>query len=338
MKLLALALALPAGILLAQTWQPQPTPSKASLRGICAVDSNVVWASGSAGTYLTTADGGRSWHAGQAPDAASLDFRAVHALDGNRAWLLASGPGEKSRIYKTNDGGLHWRLQLANPDPHGFFDALAFWDPTHGIVLGDPVDGRFVIFTTQDGGEHWSRRPTPPAAPAEGAFAASNTALAVRGTGEVWFATGGRGGARVFHSSDAGAAWTVAATPVRSDGPGAGIFSLAFRDALHGIAVGGDYSKPADDTANIAVTSDGGRSWTAPPGARPKGYRSAAAYIAGRNLWIATGTSGTDLSSDDGQSWQPIDSTAYNALAFLASGAGWAAGPAGRIAAFRLAP
>ena len=334
MRLLVFAM-LPA-LALAQSWQPQPAPSKASLRGLCAVDARVVWASGTAGTWLVTADGGQSWRAARVPGAERLDFRAVHALDRNTAWLLSIGTGAQSRIYKTGDGGAHWQLQFTDPDARGFFDGLAFWDAAHGIVVGDPVDGRFAIFTTQDGGAHWTRHSAPPAVPNEGVFAASNSSLAVRGKREAWFATGGPGGARVFHSRDGGVTWTVAATPVRNDGPSAGIFSLAFRDARHGIAVGGDYAKPSQDTANIAITADGGRTWTVPHGARPAGFRSAVAYIAGRKLWVATGTTGTDLSSDHGQSWKPIDAAPYNALAFLRSGAGWAAGPGGHIAVFRL--
>jgi photosystem II stability/assembly factor-like uncharacterized protein len=65
---------------------------------------------------------------------------------------MSSGPGEKSRIYGTADGGAHWSPLYTNPDAGGFFDALAFWDARRGIVLGDPVDGQFVILTTGDGG------------------------------------------------------------------------------------------------------------------------------------------------------------------------------------------
>ena len=58
------------------------------------------------------------------------------------------------------------------------------------------------------------------------------------------------------------------ATPVAT-GPSAGIFSIAFRDALHGIVVGGDYKKETDAIANVATTDDGGAAWCAP---RPSAY------------------------------------------------------------------
>jgi len=308
----------------------------ASLRGVSSASDGVVWASGSGGTYLATTDGGATWRAGTVPGAEALDFRDVHAVDARTVYLLASGPGEKSRIYKTTDSGVHWILQFTNRDPKGFFDALAFWDDRRGIVLGDPVDGEFVILTTLDGGEHWMRQHTPPALPNEGAFAASGTSLIARGRREAWFATGGPSGARVFHSEDGGRTWSVAQTPVRSDAAGAGIFSLAFSDPRHGIAVGGDYSKPAEAQHNIAVTSDGGRTWTEPSGSHPNGYRSAVAFVPDKKMWVAVGTTGSDISYDDGKSWKLFDAGAFNAVSFVSSQNGWAVGPNGRLAEFRL--
>jgi photosystem II stability/assembly factor-like uncharacterized protein len=302
------------------------------------VSDRVVWASGSGGAYLTTTDAGATWRSAIVPGAETLDFRGIRALDARSSYLLSSGPGEKSRIYKTSDSGAHWTLQFTNTDPKGFFDAIAFWDARTGIVLGDPVDGHFVILTTTDGGEHWMRQQTPPAMPNEGAFAASNTCLIVRGHREAWFATGGPGGARVFHSEDGGLTWTVAQTPVRNDAPSSGIFSLAFSDPRHGIAVGGDYAKPAESQHNIAVTSDSGRTWIEPSGTHPNGYRSAIAFVPDKKVWLAVGTTGSDVSYDDGKSWKIFDAGALNAVSFVSSQSGWAVGPKGRIVEFRLSP
>jgi photosystem II stability/assembly factor-like uncharacterized protein len=321
----------------AQNWVAQSSGATASLRGVSAVSPAVVWASGAGGTYLRTLDGGATWHTASVPGAADLDFRSVHALDSQTAWLMSSGPGARSRIYKTSDGGAHWSLLYSNPDASGFFDALAFWDARRGVVLGDPVDGQFVVLTTGDGGQTWQRRNLPPALANEGAFAASNSCLVLRvvhGKREIWFGTGGPSGARVFHSDDGGGHWDVAGTPLRHDSAGAGIFSLAFADVAHGVAVGGDYGKPVDAAANVAVTSDGGRTWIEPAGAHPSGYRSAVAYLAARKVWIAVGTSGSDISRDGGKSWKAFDSGAYNAIGAVGD-AVWAVGPGGRIGKLR---
>jgi photosystem II stability/assembly factor-like uncharacterized protein len=323
------------GSLLAQTWAPQVSNTRASLRGVSAVEARTVFASGSGGTWLATTDGGITWHAAQVPGAETLDFRGIWAIDARTIFLMSAGSGDKSRIYRTGDAGAHWTLLFTNSDPQGFFDAIAFWDAQNGMVVGDPVDGRAEVLTTDDGGATWQHRSPPAALPNEGSFAASNTCLTLLGNREAWFGTGGPGAARVFRSQDGGRSWTVATTPIRNDGNSAGIFSLAFRDAQHGIAVGGDYSKDSEDRQNIALTNDGGRSWAAPPGPGPKGFRSAVAWLPGRKLWIVTGTSGSDVSRDNGKTWTPFDNGAYHAMSFVPSGDGWAVGPQGRIARFQ---
>lgn len=317
--------------LLVLAWAQQRSGTTANLRGLAAVSPQVVWASGTKGTYLVTTDGGSHWRAGTVPGAESLDFRDVEAFDANTAYLLSSGTGATSRLYRTNDGGGHWQLLFTNPDANGFLDALAFWDQRHGIILGDPVDGHFAIFTTEDGWTSWQRGQTPPALREEGAFAASGTCLITQGRRNAWFATGGPGGARVFRSSDRGKSWGVFPTPLSSGAvKSAGIFSLAFSDARRGIAVGGDYQDPRAHTDTIALTVDGGKSWTAPVGEALRGYRSAAVFLA-RDRVIAVGSSGSDISSDGGQHWQAISDVGFNAVAAAGNNV-WAAGAKGIIA------
>ncbi len=246
----------------------------------------VAWASGTHGTYLRTIDGGRTWTPAQVPDAGALDFRAVVAFSADEAFLMSAGPGELSRIYHTTDAGKHWQLQFTNTNPKGFFDSMVFWDARHGVVLGDPIPDesgnlKFEVLQTDDG-QNWrpiASAQLPPAMQGEGAFAASNTCIAiVRGDSDsnVWFGTGGKT-ARVFHSGDRGQSWQVYDTPMVHGPDSAGIFSIAFRDATHGVIAGGDYKRPKDDGPNLAFTEDGGKSWTLPP-LHPRAYFSAVAY------------------------------------------------------------
>ena len=321
--------ALTAVVALGQGWSAQESGTTAELRGVMAVNSTVVWASGSKGTFLRTVDGGATWNSAQVPVAADADFRGLWAFDAQTAILLSIGKGEKSRVYKTADGGTHWDLLYTDPDPDGFFDAIAFWDASHGILLGDPVKGRFLVMTTEDGGVTWKRQKGPSAMSKEGAFAASNSCLIVRGAREAWFATSG---ARVFRSTDGGETWSAAKTPMNR-GDSAGIFSLAFSNGLHGVAVGGDYKNPGSIQGNAALTSNGGKNWTAPQ-TPPHGYRSAVAYFAEKRMWVAVGTSGSDVSIDDGKTWKQFDSGNYNAVNF-SGGAGWAVGPKGAVARFK---
>jgi photosystem II stability/assembly factor-like uncharacterized protein len=315
---------------LALTWTPQISNTKAGLRGLHVVSSQVVWASGTKGTFLVTTDGGEHWRAGVVPGAESVDFRDVEAFDAHTAYLLSIGTGSASHLYLTRDGGESWKLLFTNPDAAGFFDALAFWDPRHGIILGDPVSGHFVIFTTGDGGQSWSRQQTPPALPDEGAFAASGTCLQVSGKEEAWFATGGPGAARVFHSRDAGKSWTVSTTPLSGTTKSSGIFSLVFGGGGRGFAAGGDYQKPQETARTMAVTSDGGKTWNLPATGHLGGYRSGATVLA-NGAAIAVGTSGIDFSETFGATWNTLAAPPLNAVAASPDGAIWAVGPGGIV-------
>src|SRR5262249_30613636 len=162
----------------------------------------------------------------------------------NTAVIMSSGNAEdaQARIYRTGDGGESWKLVYEQKTRGVFFDAIAFWDRQHGIVVSDPVDGHFALFTTDDGGASWSDVPSagmPPALPKEGAFAASNSCLTVEGESNVWFVTGGASVARVFRSTDRGKTWKVAETAMHPANASTGLFSVAFRDARNGVAVGG---------------------------------------------------------------------------------------------------
>jgi photosystem II stability/assembly factor-like uncharacterized protein len=260
-----------------------------SLRGVSAVSRQIAWASGTHGTYLRTTDG-RIWIPDQVPGAESLDFRAVVAFSADEAFLMSAGPGDQSRIYHTADRGRHWQLQFTNTNPKGFFDSMAFWDSTHGIVLGDPIPDetnkeagklKFELLMTNDG-QTWTHIPPaqlPPAMEGEGAFAASNTCLAILDSSHdsnIWFATGGKA-ARVFHSPDRGQTWQVFDTPILHGPDSAGIFSIAFRDANHGVVAGGDYKHPDQDGPNLAFTNDAAKTWTLSK-ITPQSFYSAVAY------------------------------------------------------------
>lgn len=316
-------------------WTPVDSPTDAELRGLSVVSPSVVWASGQRGTVLRSTNGGSSWTRDTIPGAGALDIRAIAATSPLVAHALSIG--DSSRIYRTTDGGKSWSLRWSATKKGTFLDAIRFWDARHGIAMSDPVDGRFLVLLTSDGGESWREVPAermPAALPGEGGFAASGSCLTVVGTSHAWFASGGASVARVYRTADRGRSWKVHDTPIRAGVASAGIFSLAFRDARHGVAAGGDYAKPALGGRNLAITKDGGRSWTlADSGTSPAGYRSAVAWVPGvsSHALVAVGLSGTDLSRDRGGSWMRVDTTAYNSVAFATRSVGWAVGPKGRI-------
>ena len=312
-------------------WTVQTSGVTVRLRGVSAVSPQVAWASGAGSTVLRTVDGGKSWQKLTVTSDA-LDFRDVDAINARTAYVLAIGNGPASRIYKTTDAGKTWTLQFKNADERAFLDAMSFWDANNGIVFGDSVNGQFYIMMTSDGGRIWSRLATtnlPPALENEGAFAASGTNIAVFGKTHAWIGTGAAAKARVLRTSDRGQTWQVADTPLNA-GPSAGIFSIAFRDAKHGVIAGGDYRKEQEAVDNLAVTNDGGITWNLVKGL--SGFRSVVAYVPGTKTLIAIGPSGGDYSTDDGQTWKPIEGPGFDTFSFASGQSiGWGAGANGAI-------
>jgi photosystem II stability/assembly factor-like uncharacterized protein len=324
-------LAMMLSMMAAPRWTMQTSGVTVRLRGVSAVSERVAWASGADSTVLRTIDGGTTWQKLTVTSDA-LDFRDVDAVDAQTAYVLSIGNGPASRIYKTTDAGKTWTQQFKNEDPKVFLDAMTFWDANNGIAFGDSVNGQFYILTTADGGHSWSRVPQtalPPALENEGAFAASGTNIAVFGKSHAWIGTGAAAKSRVLHTSDRGRTWQIADTPLAS-GASAGIFSIAFRDAKHGVVAGGDYRKEQEAVDNLAMTSDGGLTWTLVKGL--SGFRSVVAYVPGTKTLIAIGPSGGDYSVDDGHTWTTIEGPGFDTFSFAAGKqVGWGAGAKGII-------
>ena len=241
---------------------PQDSGTALGLIAVSPVNSRVVWASGRGGTFVLTTDGGRTWKAGVVPGAEALQFRDVQGVSAKVAYLLSIGTGSDSRIYKTTNGGATWTLQFQNQDPDAFYDCFAFWTPKRGIAQSDSVSGRFPVIRTTDG-KTWQDigDNLPAALPGEFSFASSGTCVAAQGKRNAWIVTGGASPSRVLATEDGGDTWNAYDSPLRGS-PSAGIFSVAFRDARHGIIGGGDLDPAAPPFDQTATSSDGGTTWT----------------------------------------------------------------------------
>ena len=345
----------------------QESGTTAGLRGIDSVDGKIAWATGTEGTVLRTTDGGAHWTKCAVPDAATdgatLDFRGVQAWDTQTAIVMASGPGDKSRLYRTQDGCGSWKLLIKNGEKDGFWDGLIkahLDDGTHLLLLGDPVDERFYLrrVNASTGGLRLLAEPNVEDSLKvkgnAGAFAASNSSLMLGGTGVtrkglnlfVVFGTGGSPGAAIYrtHIEDPFKAeirwshWVRIPVPISGSNASSGVFSVAsgsrtsLNTSLKLIAVGGDYTKPNESSGTAAFTTDGGLHWTAST-KMPHGYRSSVDWSEEMKAWITAGSNGSDISRDDGKTWQLIDDGTWNALSLP-----FVVGPKGRIARLSVAP
>jgi photosystem II stability/assembly factor-like uncharacterized protein len=278
---------------------------------------------------------------------------------------MSSGKGKLSRLYKTTNGCKSWKLIFTNPDKDGFWDAISFSlrhdDPQDkripdwmdGWLLGDPVDGRFSLFRSHNSGKDWYRQRNPGLradSSKQGAFAASNSSLLVdRGTPE--FGSGGAGGAQLYSVTETTVCvdscstadlnhyekdgkWLVESIPIGHNTESSGTFSIASRSQPRPpyaidhllVAVGGEYTSPNDTSNTAAIKLAYDQPWIAST-IPPHGYRSSVQWSESLKLWITAGTNGSDISRDDGKTWQPLDDGNWNALSLP-----FVVGPKGRIA------
>jgi len=326
---------------------PQISGVTTLLQAVSPVDENVVWVSGHAGTYARTLDGGENWLPEVMRGQEMLQFRDVEAFDDSTAYLMSAGTGNLSRIYRTDDAGGSWTLQYEATDREAFLDCMAFWDRDRGLAYGDAVEGVLFILRTEDGGDTWSRVPAgnlPPALEGEGGFAASGTCLATGTDGRAWIATGNGDHPRVLRTSDWGATWEASDAPVPG-GTGAGLTTIRMEpQGGVGLAMGGVIGADTLRTDNVALTEDGGVTWSlaALPAMTGPVYGSALVPMSNEPtpgalpVAVAVGPGGLDWSPDLGRSWMPVDYTTYWAVAFASKETGWAVGPEGRIARLTL--
>ena len=118
------------------------------------------------------------------------------------------------------------------------------------------------------------------------------------------------------NSPNKGKTWQAFNTPITQGLPTTGMYSIDFYDALHGFAIGGDYTKPDDNKDNKIVTNDGGKTWQIVAENENPGYRSCVQYIPNREgkELVAIGFKGIDFSNDGGTSWMPISTQSFHVL------------------------
>src|SRR5271156_2088464 len=134
-------------------WSVQTGGIDTNLRGVSVAEFPdpdqapvpVVWASGSNGVILQSKDMGKTWQRLRVLGGETLDFRSIQALDARTAYVMSSGDGDKSRIYKTTDGGANWKMQYTDKRKEFFLDGLACVSDIACFAVGDPIDGEFVI-------------------------------------------------------------------------------------------------------------------------------------------------------------------------------------------------
>ncbi|SDW90319.1 Uncharacterized protein SAMN05444411_102428 [Lutibacter oricola] len=308
--------------------------STASYRAIeIANDSTVVYA-GSNGSFGVIT-GGKDLKLATSINTDTLvpNFRAL-AFHKDAAFAI--NIGNPAYIYKFINGAIE--MTYKEEGEKVFYNSMKFFDELNGIAVGDPTENCLSILITRDGGKNWGKIPCeylPATAEGEAAFAASNTNISIVGK-EAWIATGGKK-ARVFHTSDMGINWEVFETPIVQGKEATGIYSIHFRNKKNGIIAGGDYTDKFGDSANKAITKDGGKTWNLIAENEAPKYVSCVQFVPktrGKEI-MAVSTNGLFYSNNAGKNWQKISDEAFYSIRFYDKNNAWVAGN-GKIAKVKI--
>ncbi|WP_184548847.1 WD40/YVTN/BNR-like repeat-containing protein [Mucilaginibacter sp. FT3.2] len=308
--------------------QDKPT----SIRGLSVVNDKTAWISGSKGHIAITNDGGTTWAWQQIKGYEKADFRDIEAFNDKEAVIMSSGT--PAIVLKTLDGGKTWQEKCRKTDSVYFFDAMDFADAKHGYILGDPIKNKFLLMETTDGGETWNEmKNKPDALPGEAAFAASGTCLRVD-KGVLYIVSGGKS-SRLISLKPKEQEWKYANLPITQGKQSEGAFSIAL-GKKEGIIVGGDYAngKKLDSVATIHKVHPL-LQFVAPQTA-PAGFQSGVEYI-NSGIFLSTGTTGSNLTTDGGANWTQFDVTSFNVCRKAKHGKlVLLAGDKGKIAIFKM--
>lgn len=161
---------------------------------------------------------------------------------------------------------------------------------------------RHTVLKSVDGGEHWKQ-----CAPEDSVTADFRSLYAWNADSAVVFGIGRP--AVAWKTTDGGQSWR---TVFYNDSPGIFMNSVAFKDALHGIAVG----DPMDGRHYLIQTEDGGDTWHEVPAAPVGGKEGLFAasntciqYLPSGKIIFGTGVTGSAvyMASDKDFRWERIE-------------------------------
>ena len=295
----------------AQSIQSLSINNKSSFRGLSTFKDKTIWVSGSNGKVGRSTDMGKNWQWVSPKGYEKYDFRDIQAFGTKEAVIVSAG--SPAIILYTKDAGKNWKEVYRNEDPDIFLDGMDFKGKT-GYIMGDPINGAFQLLKSSNKGKTWQDVTEAIhlfAEPGEAAFAASGTSLQVINDW-LYIGTGGSYSS-LMKRSEKESKLDVQDVPIWSGSASTGIFSIDFLNEREGVVVGGNYTSDKDNSNNILLTKNAGLSWEKPE-VPVYGFRSCVKYISPKIL-VATGTSGTDISEDGGNTWKNISTDSFNVIA-----------------------
>lgn len=232
-----------------------------------------------------------------------LQFRTL-AQNKNSFYLInIESPAE---FFKINKKDLSSEIVFRDTVKTAFYDALHFVNNELAYTFSDAdKDNRLKLAVFKNG--KWSSfKNNILLNDGEAAFAASNTNI-VSAEKYLWIVTGGKA-SRILRMNLKNDEIETFNTPFIQGESSQGMYSIDFYDDQFGIAVGGDYTKQADNINNIATTNDGGKTWQIQASGKNAGYTTCVKIkpnSKGKEI-ISVGDQHISYSSDFGKTWKKI--------------------------------
>lgn len=216
-------------------------------------------------------------------------------------------------FFKIDKKNLSHEIIYTDTEKNAFYDAL-YYHKNKFFTFSDPDEDLKLKFLEFVHGKDDDRKDTFISKyyseiklnSGEAAFAASNTNIS--GVDNfIWIATGGKA-SRILRLDFKNKKFEAFETPFIQGTSSQGIYSIDFYDKKFGIAVGGDYTKQAENINNIATTNDGGKTWQIQASGRNGGYKTCVKFrpkSKGKDI-IAVGDQNIEFSQDYGKTWTTI--------------------------------
>ena len=320
----------------AQTVTQLHTLPKLSIRALEVVNDSTVWFGANRGVFGFTQNGGKTWKIDSVKvDSVYPQFRSIAVLNDSTVLLL--GIASPAYLLKTTNKGKTWRVVYSNTHPKAFFDSMIFTKNNNGFAIGDPINGKITLIKTNNAGETWQSVDSdkiPAMMEGEACFATSNSNLDAH-KNMLWFVSGGKR-SRLFYSTNGGKSFLSNDTPLPQGETMTGIFSFDFFNERLGCVTGGNYDKTDSSIISLALTNNGGKSWTGIKGSKP--FFGSCVRFKNANQIFITGHDGTFSYNIKTKTFSEIKSESAEVLKFYTlrfSPTGktmWMAGSDGRIA------
>jgi len=313
-----------------------------SYRGLAPFNDTICWVSGSSGSVIKTIDGGATWDTISPTGYSTKEFRDIHVYSANHALVMSSGAN--AVILSTRDGGKNWELVHSTSRLGVFYDAMGVFGPFI-CVVGDPYkpsvesELRIDMILSCDSGKTWdctyanvwAGMWVPDSAEAFFAASGTNIILSYRGSYSAetfepknlhYTLVSGGSNPRLYTNG-------IRMGLPFNRGESAGAYGHASASGARMVIVGGDYRKPYSTELNCVYYDTKSHTYelSAIP---PNGYRSGVAEFNNGQMWVCTGTNGTDFSLDDGKTWRATSLAGFNACAF-SSNYLWLCGDKGNV-------